>query len=149
MALFYLGLSSSYEDYFVFPLQLAVSMALFYLGLSSSYEDYFIFPLPVADPPSSLPLLLTPPSAIKARLPVVRFSSLGTSSLQGGDDATCAVCLGRLEARHEVRELGNCPHVFHKGCIDKWVDIGQVTCPLCRAQLLPTGRDAEDRWIGF
>ncbi|RWV91756.1 hypothetical protein GW17_00045922 [Ensete ventricosum] len=126
-------------------------MALFYLGLSSSYEDYFVFPLqlPVADPPSSLPLLLTPPSAIKARLPVVRFSSLGTSSLQGGDDATCAVCLGRLEARHEVRELGNCPHVFHKGCIDKWVDIGQVTCPLCRAQLLPTGRDAEDRWIGF
>ncbi|RVW80590.1 hypothetical protein CK203_051210 [Vitis vinifera] len=29
------------------------------------------------------------------------------------------------EERHEVRELGNCCHVFHKGCIDVWMDQGQ------------------------
>uniref|UniRef100_N1R3Q6 Uncharacterized protein n=1 Tax=Aegilops tauschii TaxID=37682 RepID=N1R3Q6_AEGTA len=45
-------------------------------------------------------------------------------------------------ARHRVRELGNCAHAFHKACIDKWVDKGQATCPLCRALLLPTDADA-------
>ncbi|RVW60946.1 hypothetical protein CK203_049270 [Vitis vinifera] len=35
----------------------------------------------------------------------------------------------------EVRELGNCCHVFHKECIDIWMDQGQGTCPLCRSKL--------------
>ncbi|XP_022756390.1 probable E3 ubiquitin-protein ligase XERICO [Durio zibethinus] len=67
---------------------------------------------------------------------------------------TCAVCLGRLKEGDEVRELTNCCHVFHKDCIDRWVDYDQdhdhdfdhdhnndhednhKTCPLCRAPLL-------------
>ncbi|RRT75958.1 hypothetical protein B296_00009458 [Ensete ventricosum] len=122
-------------------IKLAVSMTLFYLGLASSYEDYFAFPLQLPDLPSPLSLP-TPPSAIKTRLPVVRFSTLRPSSPHGGE-AICAVCLGALEAKHEVRELGNCSHAFHKACMDKWVDIGQLTCPLCRAQLLPKGGEEE------
>ncbi|XP_064942207.1 brassinosteroid-responsive RING protein 1-like [Musa acuminata AAA Group] len=123
-------------------IKLAVSMALFYLGLATSYEDYFAFPLQLPDLPSPLSLP-SPPSAIKTRLPVVRFSTLRPSSHHGGE-AICAVCLGALEAKHEVRELGNCSHAFHKACIDKWVDIGQLTCPLCRAQLLPNGSEEEE-----
>ncbi|CAL9177692.1 unnamed protein product, partial [Musa hybrid cultivar] len=123
-------------------IKLAVSMALFYLGLATSYEDYFAFPLQLPDLPSPLSLP-SPPSAIKTRLPVVRFSTLRLSSHHGGE-AICAVCLGALEAKHEVRELGNCCHAFHKACIDKWVDIGQLTCPLCRAQLLPKGSEEEE-----
>ncbi|CAD5190111.1 brassinosteroid-responsive RING protein 1-like [Musa acuminata AAA Group] len=121
-------------------IKLAVSMALFCLGLASSHEDHFLFPLQIPDflPPSS-PALPIPPSAIKTRLPVVRFSRFRID----GRDAVCSVCLGALEARHEVRELGNCSHAFHKGCIDKWVDVGQVTCPLCRAQLLPKEREED------
>ncbi|CAL9197611.1 unnamed protein product, partial [Musa hybrid cultivar] len=123
-------------------IKLAVSMALFYLGLATSYEDYFAFPLQLPDLPSPLSLP-SPPSAIKTRLPVVRFSTLRPSSHHGGE-AICAVCLGALEGKHEVRELGNCSHAFHKACIDKWVDIGQLTCPLCRAQLLPNGSEEEE-----
>ncbi|RWW04375.1 hypothetical protein GW17_00032399 [Ensete ventricosum] len=115
-------------------IKLAVSMALFHLGLtsSSSYEDQFLFPLQLPDfipasPSFSLPL---PASAIK--IGVLRR------------DPVCAVCLGALEARHEVRQLGNCCHAFHRACIDKWVDIGHVTCPLCRAQLLPNRREEEE-----
>ncbi|CAL9126770.1 unnamed protein product [Musa textilis] len=126
-------------------IKLAVSMALFHLGLTSSYEDHFLYHLPLPDfiPPSpsfSLPL---PASVIKTGLPVVRFSSLRKTGLHRREPV-CAVCLGALEARHEVRQLGNCSHAFHRACIDKWVDIGHVTCPLCRAQLLPCRREEEE-----
>ncbi|KDP33993.1 hypothetical protein JCGZ_07564 [Jatropha curcas] len=53
-----------------------------------------------------------------------------------GDCDTCAVCLGQLMEYDEVRELRNCCHVFHKECIDRWVDHDHKTCPLCRAPLL-------------
>ncbi|KAG1359341.1 E3 ubiquitin-protein ligase RHA1B [Cocos nucifera] len=127
-------------------LKLAVSTILFCLGFASSPEDY-VYPLSAADfsVPSSLPIT---PSAIKSRIPVVKFSSFCRVSAQG-EEFTCAVCLGALEAMHEVRELGNCFHVFHKGCIDKWVDMGQVTCPLCRARLLPKGREEKGMPIGL
>ena len=37
-------------------------------------------------------------------------------------DSKCAICLNYIEERHEVREFGNYYHVFHKGCIDVWMD---------------------------
>ena len=53
---------------------------------------------------------------------------------------TCAVCLNQLRMQDEVRELMNCYHVFHRECIDKWLDHDHdnhnPTCPLCRAPLL-------------
>ncbi|XP_010934916.1 brassinosteroid-responsive RING protein 1 [Elaeis guineensis] len=124
-------------------LKLAFAMTLYYLGFTSLPEDYAGYPLSGTDF-SVLSSLPNTPSAIKSRIPVVKFSSFGTSASAQGEESICAVCLGELEARHEVRELGNCCHVFHKGCIDKWVDMGQVTCPLCRAQLLPWGRDDKE-----
>ncbi|KAG8046537.1 hypothetical protein GUJ93_ZPchr0008g13538 [Zizania palustris] len=86
------------------------------------------------------------PAAIKARLPAVRYADFRCRRAgAGAPAAACAVCLGALESRHRVRELGNCAHAFHKACIDKWVDKGQATCPLCRAPLLPSssGDDAD------
>ncbi|XP_057421553.1 RING-H2 finger protein ATL64-like [Lotus japonicus] len=55
---------------------------------------------------------------------------------------TCAVCLNQLKIEDEVRELMNCYHVFHKECIDRWLEHDHesenhnATCPLCRAPLL-------------
>ncbi|KAJ7955361.1 E3 ubiquitin-protein ligase RHA1B [Quillaja saponaria] len=53
---------------------------------------------------------------------------------------TCCVCLNHLRMDDQVRELRNCCHVFHKECIDRWldhdVDNHNPTCPLCRAPLL-------------
>lgn len=77
------------------------------------------------------------PAAIKAQLPAVRYADFKDRRAGAAAPAVCAVCLGALEERHRVRELGNCAHAFHKACIDKWVDKGQATCPLCRALLLP------------
>ncbi|XP_042434790.1 brassinosteroid-responsive RING protein 1-like [Zingiber officinale] len=114
-------------------LKLALSAGLFFLGLPSSsaaaaaaIDDLDAFPSYLL-PDSHLP----PPASVKSRLPVVRFSALRPNGA-----AICAVCLDALCPRHEVRQLGHCAHAFHKHCIDKWVDVGQLTCPLCRAPLL-------------
>ncbi|KAB1209671.1 RING-H2 zinc finger protein RHA1a [Morella rubra] len=56
---------------------------------------------------------------------------------------TCAVCLNQLSMDDEIRELRNCCHVFHRECIDRWVDRdheNHVTCPLCRTPLLTSSQ---------
>ncbi|RLN03570.1 hypothetical protein C2845_PM13G03610 [Panicum miliaceum] len=125
----------------------AVLLCLSSLGLAAppAADDHPAYAAPPPDlwalPPSLLQAAEAPPppptpAAIKARLPAVRYADL-LRARRAPAPATCAVCLGALEARHRVRELGNCAHAFHKACIDKWVDKGQATCPLCRALLLP------------
>lgn len=73
------------------------------------------------------PLLLTTFGEIVERLPET--------------DDTCVVCLNQLRMEDEVRELMNCYHVFHRECIDRWVEHdhhheSEPTCPLCRAPLV-------------
>ncbi|WOL07117.1 hypothetical protein Cni_G15854 [Canna indica] len=82
------------------------------------------------------------PSAIKKQLRVVEFSSL---QARRAEDPTCVICMEEVEAHHKVRELGSCGHGFHVACIDKWVDVGHVNCPLCRASLLPSA-EKEGWW---
>lgn len=50
---------------------------------------------------------------------------------------TCAVCLNDLFCEDEVWDLRNCCHIFHKRCLDRWLDHDEYkTCPLCRAPLM-------------
>ncbi|CAL9112339.1 unnamed protein product [Musa textilis] len=112
-------------------LKFVVSFTISCLGLCPPQEDS-AFPSPAS---------AVDPSVIKRSLPIVEFSTPRRSPVPlDGDEAVCAVCLGTLEEGDEVRELGNCCHAFHRLCIDKWVDMGRATCPLCRTQLLPGGR---------
>ncbi|XP_048141224.1 RING-H2 finger protein ATL46-like [Rhodamnia argentea] len=86
----------------------------------------------------------------KNKVPVLEFSELlakrralhgdGGEGRRGGDqcrEKMCAVCLTGIEGRDQVRELLNCSHVFHRECLDRWVEENQVTCPLCRCLLFP------------
>lgn len=59
-------------------------------------------------------------------LPVVKFSEI----IDPPD--SCAVCLYEFDDGDEIRVLSNCRHVFHKCCIDRWMDHDRKTCPLCR-----------------
>ncbi|KAF8087868.1 hypothetical protein N665_0564s0003 [Sinapis alba] len=85
---------------------------------------------------------------IKESLSVTTFHDAAERSPELISD-TCAVCLGDLEDGDEVRELRNCSHVFHRECIDRWLDYeccggdgnegeedNHRTCPLCRTPLL-------------
>ncbi|GAB2297001.1 E3 ubiquitin-protein ligase [Dionaea muscipula] len=50
----------------------------------------------------------------------------------GGD---CVVCLCSLKEGQRVRRL-NCRHVFHKECLDGWLDQMNFNCPLCFSPLV-------------
>lgn len=53
--------------------------------------------------------------------------------------AECSVCLSRFEDGDFIRKLIKCNHVFHKDCLDRWLqqECYCATCPLCRSNVLP------------
>ena len=85
--------------------------------------------------------------SIKKQLPVMSYCnfvekrSTRSSSSEIGksitDGVICIVCMNGIEGSQEIRVPFNCCHVFHRDCLDAWVDQGQATCPLCRSKLLP------------
>ncbi|XP_062217523.1 brassinosteroid-responsive RING protein 1-like [Phragmites australis] len=80
-----------------------------------------------------------PAVVIEEALPVVRFDELAEAC----GDGDCAVCLSSIGSGDEVRQLSNCRHGFHRGCLDGWMAHDQRTCPLCRAPLIPG-----ELWVG-
>ncbi|KAK1271106.1 RING-H2 finger protein ATL5 [Acorus gramineus] len=66
-----------------------------------------------------------------ASLPV----SIHKSSDSGAGGCWCAVCLGELEDGDVGRALPKCGHVFHVGCIDRWL-LSRSSCPVCRAAVV-------------
>ncbi|XP_042516956.1 brassinosteroid-responsive RING protein 1-like [Macadamia integrifolia] len=73
---------------------------------------------------------------IREILPVVKFDDL-ISSGDGQTPDSCAVCLYEFEGGEEIRQLTNCRHIFHRCCLDRWMDHDQKTCPLCRTPFIP------------
>ncbi|KAL6291744.1 hypothetical protein ACE6H2_009254 [Prunus campanulata] len=85
--------------------------------------------------------------SVKNQLPVVQYGDFlkiksGQPEAEAEDDSNnndhmCIVCMNRMFDCQGVRKLCNCSHAFHKECLDVWIDEGQLTCPLCRSDLLP------------
>ncbi|KAK4435383.1 Brassinosteroid-responsive RING protein 1 [Sesamum alatum] len=71
---------------------------------------------------------------IRELLPVVKFSDLAEDL---DPPENCAVCLYEFGSDDEIRRLANCRHIFHRSCLDRWMDHDQKTCPLCRTQFIP------------
>eukprot|EP00252_Welwitschia_mirabilis_P024955 TRINITY_DN7628_c0_g1_i1.p1 TRINITY_DN7628_c0_g1~~TRINITY_DN7628_c0_g1_i1.p1 ORF type:complete len:193 (-),score=14.59 TRINITY_DN7628_c0_g1_i1:400-978(-) len=67
---------------------------------------------------------------IRDSLPLLSYQS------NNGGAVECAVCISKFEEGDEIRRLP-CGHFFHSGCLDKWLDHQQTTCPLCRASVVP------------
>lgn len=107
-----------------------ISAILAHLGLRHFLQqDHF--------PYHENPIILYPPvsaTLIRELLPVVKFEEARGESPQG-----CAVCLYEVEEGEEIRWLSNCKHIFHMGCLDRWMDHDQKTCPLCRTNFVPFG----------
>ncbi|KAG8049879.1 hypothetical protein GUJ93_ZPchr0009g885 [Zizania palustris] len=59
---------------------------------------------------------------------------------RGGVAPDCRVCLGRFEPEAVVNRLP-CGHLFHRACLETWLDYDHATCPLCRSSLLPAAYD--------
>ncbi|KAM1294685.1 hypothetical protein ACFX13_014980 [Malus domestica] len=84
-----------------------------------------------SDPPARFPEFYSVSAVlIREILPLAKFSDLVDPP------ESCAVCLYEFEGEDEIRRLTNCRHVFHKGCVDRWVGYDQKTCPLCRTPFI-------------
>ncbi|KAG6393168.1 hypothetical protein SASPL_147403 [Salvia splendens] len=66
----------------------------------------------------------------------VKDHKLGKSALE------CAVCLNEFEDHETLRLIPKCDHVFHPDCVDVWLE-SHVTCPVCRANLVPQPGDGD------
>ncbi|MBA0680225.1 hypothetical protein Goari_011936, partial [Gossypium aridum] len=71
---------------------------------------------------------------IREILPVIKYEEL---VVVGDPPESCAVCLYEFEGGEEIRWLRNCRHVFHRACLDRWMDHDKKTCPLCRTSFVP------------
>ena len=76
----------------------------------------------------------------------------GQSESEDGDDPDapqCSVCICDFEEGEALRQLP-CMHVYHTGCIDKWME-SHSTCPNCRCALWTGATDAapsrRQRWV--
>ncbi|CAA0837209.1 E3 ubiquitin-protein ligase RHA1B [Striga hermonthica] len=52
-------------------------------------------------------------------------------------DESCSICLTEFLGEDMANKLPRCGHVFHVACIERWVETGRLTCPLCRSSSLP------------
>ncbi|KAI4315447.1 hypothetical protein L6164_028255 [Bauhinia variegata] len=107
-----------------------VSLVFRYLGL---HDHDFLEP-DIAWPNRVPEFQFFPAMLIREILPVVKFSEL-LMDLDPRD--TCAVCLYEFQAHDEIRRLTNCPHIFHRSCLDRWMGYDHRTCPLCRTPIIP------------
>ncbi|KAL1162774.1 hypothetical protein V6Z11_A07G225900 [Gossypium hirsutum] len=69
----------------------------------------------------------------RSRTPAIQFDTLCSCKRAEND---CPVCLSEFEPKSEINRL-SCGHLFHKVCLEKWLNYLKVTCPLCRTLLLP------------
>lgn len=54
-------------------------------------------------------------------------------------DNLCTICQDNIETGQQARKINLCRHIFHKDCIDTWLQTN-VHCPTCRHDI----RDMED-----
>ncbi|KAG1327431.1 putative E3 ubiquitin-protein ligase XERICO [Cocos nucifera] len=108
-------------------------------GLARSVLHVFgLRPFPPAPDPavpaSNRPSEPTLTERFRSRFKPIRFgSAFGRRRQQAVD---CRVCLAWFEPESVVNRLP-CGHLFHKACLERWLDYHHATCPLCRSHLLP------------
>lgn len=49
----------------------------------------------------------------------------------------CLICLEDYDPEEDLRLL-SCRHVFHKDCVDRWLETGRNNCPACRSEGVTT-----------
>lgn len=76
----------------------------------------------------------------RSRTPAIRYDSMFTCDCPKQE---CSVCLIEFEPHAEVNQL-SCGHVFHKSCLEKWLNYWNITCPLCRNNMIPEEEVEED-----
>ncbi|KAI3793557.1 hypothetical protein L1987_36176 [Smallanthus sonchifolius] len=85
-------------------------------------------------------------SSVIETFPTFVYSSVKGFKI-GKGALECAVCLNEYEDEETLRLIPKCDHVFHPECIDAWFE-NHVTCPVCRANLVPDSGDEHHQTVG-
>jgi len=56
----------------------------------------------------------------------------------------CSICIQPLEVTSPNYQVRNCGHFFDRDCLDRWIELGKLTCPNCRGPLSTTISDLDD-----
>ncbi|XP_047167031.1 E3 ubiquitin-protein ligase ATL6-like [Vigna umbellata] len=80
--------------------------------------------------------------AVIQTFPTLEYSEVKIHKI-GKEPLECAVCLCEFEDTETLRLIPKCDHVFHPDCIDEWLS-SHTTCPVCRANLVPTESQESD-----
>ncbi|GMI66297.1 hypothetical protein like AT2G04240 [Hibiscus trionum] len=68
----------------------------------------------------------------RSRRPTIRFDAVCSCKRS---DHKCPVYLTRFKPESKVNHL-TCGNLFHKVCLEEWLNYQKVTCPSCRTPLL-------------
>jgi len=51
----------------------------------------------------------------------------------------CVVCMGEVDLKENRKNtvITPCSHFFHADCLQQWIDVGKMECPICRRELPP------------
>jgi len=52
--------------------------------------------------------------------------------MSGDDTTSCSICLNPVGRSTRINPPIRCGHRFHRGCIERWKQQGNNTCPMCR-----------------
>ena len=50
-------------------------------------------------------------------------------------DNICSICLDEFKEDDILKKL-NCEHIFHKDCLEPWLNNNNRNCPLCRTDII-------------
>ena len=50
-------------------------------------------------------------------------------------DNVCSICLDEFKEDDILKKL-NCEHIFHKDCLEPWLNNNNRNCPLCRTDII-------------
>ncbi|KAK6142841.1 hypothetical protein DH2020_023189 [Rehmannia glutinosa] len=59
----------------------------------------------------------------------------------------CSICLADFVVGEHVKILPRCKHMFHKDCINLWMPIRSLRCPICRVQAIEKGNVRTRRYL--
>ena len=50
-------------------------------------------------------------------------------------DDSCSICLEDFKTGDNIKKL-NCTHIFHKECLEPWLNDNNRNCPMCRTDII-------------
>lgn len=124
------------------PFIITIAFAFVLIASIILLMKFFFDSSPAENPPSTWSNSLSRRDELIAAFPVFIHGKLpansdygitsSSSNLSAFENENCAICLEEYEHGEAIRVLPRCKHMFHKDCIEQWLRLRSMNCPVCR-----------------